>query len=265
MERYYDKKQNRLVYIRHSATKSYWDEHWETDDYYKAVTSKPNSRVVKVTKQYLFPGSKILEGGCGNAGHVFALNKHGYEVTGVDFAPRTVEKVLEVAPHLNIILSDVRKLPFEDNSFDGYWSLGVIEHFFHGYEDIVNEMYRVISKNGYLFITFPQMSALRIKKVRQNKFPLFSYKDIEPTGFYQFALDPRNVIDELTEKGFELVLKECRNGFKGIKDEAVILKPYLNSIYKSNSAYNVFLRKIISKFGEWLNYGHTCLLIFKRL
>ena len=31
-----------------------------------------------------------------------------------------VEKVLEVAPHLNIILGDVRKLPFEDDSFDGY-------------------------------------------------------------------------------------------------------------------------------------------------
>ena len=109
------------------------------------------------------------------------------------------------------------------------------------------------------------MSALRIKKVRQNKFPLFSYKDIEPTGFYQFALDPRNVIDELTEKGFELVLKECHSGFKGIKDEAVIFESYLNLIYKSNSAYNVFLKKIISKFGVWLNYGHSCLLIFKRL
>jgi ubiquinone/menaquinone biosynthesis C-methylase UbiE len=264
MERYYDKKQNRLVYIRHSASKSYWDAHWE-GNYYNAVTSEPNSWVVKITKQYLSLGSKVLEGGCGTARHVFALDKHGYEVTGIDFAHNTVEQVLKIAPHLNIILGDVRKLPFEDDSFDGYWSIGVIEHFWDGYEDIVNEMRRVIRKDGYLFLTFPQMSALRIKKVRRNLFPLFSHKDTEPAGFYQFALDKENVIDELREKGFELVLKKSRSGFKGIKDESIIFGSYLNSIYKSNSAYNVFLIKIISKIGVWLNYGHTCLLIFKRL
>ncbi len=66
MERYYDKKQNKLVYIGPSASKSYWDAHWE-GNYYKAVTSEPNSWVVRITLQYLSLGSKVLEGGCRSA------------------------------------------------------------------------------------------------------------------------------------------------------------------------------------------------------
>ena len=48
-------------------------------------------------------------------------------------------------PQLDVSYGDVRALEFEDDSFDGYWSLGVIEHFPDGYEDIGQEMTRVIT------------------------------------------------------------------------------------------------------------------------
>lgn len=41
-------------------------------------------------------------------------------------------------------MQDVRKLQFADGFFDGYWSLGVIEYFWEGYNEIVNEVKRVI-------------------------------------------------------------------------------------------------------------------------
>jgi len=54
--------------------------------------------------------------------------------------------------------SDVRKLNFPDHYFDGYWSLGVIEHFYKGYDEIIHKIYRVLHPGGFLFLTVPEMS-----------------------------------------------------------------------------------------------------------
>lgn len=170
MQRYYDSKFDRLIYIGQAATDQFWDEHWETDDFRKAITSNPNSYVTKITKKYLSIGSRILEGGCGQANNVYALHKYGFDVIGLDYASETVKKIKLNAPELSIKLGDVRKLPFDDNYFDGYWSLGVIEHFWLSYDDIASEMARVIRGGGYLFITFPMMSSLRQWKAKNNKF-----------------------------------------------------------------------------------------------
>ena len=67
-------------------------------------------------------------------------------------------------PELHPVLGDVRNLPLEDDSVDGYWSLGVIEHLYDGYGDIFREMYRVIRRDGYLFLTFSHMERLELGK-----------------------------------------------------------------------------------------------------
>ena len=218
-----------------------------------------------MTKKFLPVDSKILEGGCGPANHVYALQKHNYNVIGLDYAKNTVNNVKEAAPELNIVLGDVFNLPFDDSSFDGYWSLGVIEHFWNGYDIILDEMQRIIKSNGYLFLTFPHMSSLRKMKAKKNKYKTLSSDNIEPRGFYQFALDSENVINDVQKRGFKLVSKKSRDGFKGIKDEINILSSSLNSISNSKLKINLLVKKLISKFGDEFNLGHICLLVFKRL
>ena len=71
----------------------------------------------------------------------------------------------KIDPNLNIKFSDVKHLFLEDNSVAGYWSLGVIEHFWDGYSEISNEMLRVIKPEGFLFITHPYISSLRRLKI----------------------------------------------------------------------------------------------------
>jgi SAM-dependent methyltransferase len=264
MEKLYDKKNNRLVYINKSATSNFWDSHWANRDFSKVIYSTPNSWIVKVTKKYLPIDSKILEGGCGLANHVYALHKNNYNAIGLDYAKNTVKNVKEASPELNIILGDVFNLPFDNSSFDGYWSLGVIEHFWDGYDIILDEMKRIIKSNGYLFLTFPQMSSLRKIKVKNNKYNTLLTGEIEPSGFYQFALDPEQVINDVQKRGFNLVLKESRDGFKGIKDEVNSLRSGLDSLANSQFKINLLFKKILSKCGDKLNYGHICLLVFKR-
>ena len=90
MKRFYDEDKQRLIYISQAATEDFWDQHWQTEDFRKAVTATPNSWVAKTTSCLLPKGSQVLEGGCGTANHVYALHNQGFEAFGVDFAPQTV-------------------------------------------------------------------------------------------------------------------------------------------------------------------------------
>jgi len=42
-------------------------------------------------------------------------------------------------------------LKFPNNFFDGYWTLGVIEHFWEGYNQIIEEAKRVIKPGDIYF------------------------------------------------------------------------------------------------------------------
>ena len=71
-------------------------------------------------------------------------------------------------PDLNIDFGDVRSLPYKKSSFDGIWSLGVIEHNWDGYDQILREAHRVLRSGGYFFLAFPSFSPLRKLKVIFN-------------------------------------------------------------------------------------------------
>ena len=113
-------------------------------------------------------------------GHqVHALNCQGYKARGIDFAEKTVHRVKEAVPELDIRVGDVRNLPIETNGLDGYVSIGVIEHFWEGYEAILSEMARTLKTKGFLFLDFPYMSPLRRFKVRQGKYSVGTIKQFE--------------------------------------------------------------------------------------
>ena len=52
----------------------------------------------------------------------------------MDFAEESVRRARLEYPGLDIREGDVRSLPFPAGHFDGYWSIGVIEHFWGGYD-----------------------------------------------------------------------------------------------------------------------------------
>lgn len=265
MKCYFDKINNRFVYVGKIADANYWDNHWdrEISKLKEQIKVKNNNFIIGYTKKYLPIGTRIFEGGCGLGDKVCALHYHGYDAYGIDYAEKTVKKVNQYAPELKITVGDVRNLSFPDNFFDGYWSLGVIEHFYDGYEKIVSEMLRVLKPKGYLFLTVPVISPLRRAKIKLNKYP--EYKESEKTAnsFYQFAFDPDFVVSDLKSRGFNLVdVKPC-DGIKGLKDEVLILKPFLQYLYDSKNPASSLLRRTMDvMFKHFAN--HICLFIMRK-
>lgn len=219
LRRYYDAANDRLVYTGRPATAETWDDWWHTGALRRAVIAPRNWFVVRNTKKFLLPGARVLDGGSGRGDKVLALRRAGFDAVGIDFAPETVRAVRAAVPEIPIICGDVRQLPFAGGSFDGYWSLGVIEHFFGGYGRILREIRRVVRPGGVLFLTFPSISPLNRFGIWRGAYPPFADSNEQRAAFWQFAFPSATVARVFARAGFELLHEEGRGGMIGLREE----------------------------------------------
>lgn len=262
--KYYDRANRRLVYTRREADAGYWDEHWASMPPGETTGEHAgNQFYVEVTAKHLPGGSRVLEGGCGLGDKVWALQGAGFEAYGADFAADTVERALKAAPQLRLSVGDVRALPFPDSFFDGHWSIGVIEHFYDGFEPIASEMRRVLRPGGFLFLTFPAMSPLRRCKARLRAYERWdaSSRD-QASDFYQFALPADAVLEVMRRHGFELVEQTAHGGMRGLKAEMPRLHRLLRRSYHGKRRREGLKRALDGALAPLA--GHSVLIVMKR-
>ena len=285
MRKFLDETKGVLVFVTTAADENFWDNHWmaqsEKLELYKEsgeLTLSPimsalrrvkrailgGSIVLDVSKKYLNPRASVLEGGCGLGQEVLKLSQQGYDARGIDYTPQTVNLVREKFPDLQIDLGDIMELPYGDDQFDAYWSLGVIEHFLTGFTPIVNEMTRVLKPGGYAFMIFPQMSLLRRLKASLSCYDKIAFEDIKTEQFYQFALKPLDVVSQIESHGFELVEIRSIDGIKGLKDEISFFRGFLQPLFEAKNPLARALRKVLEHLINPF-CGHQSLLVLKKL
>ncbi len=266
----YDKKRDCIIFYEKKVTSNFWDEHW--DKYYsenlkRAIENyKTNRYIVGLTKKYLYTKEgRILEGGCGIGGYVYCLQSKGYNVYGVDSAEKTIKRVKETFPNLNVSGDDVSNLSFPSRHFSIYYSFGVIEHFIDGYDKIVTEAYRVLRPKGYFIITFPQISVLRRIKILLGAYNNKNQETSEGFEFYQFAFNPLSIIINLERHGFKLISRRGEDGLRGFKQAFPVLRPILQGLYNYRGENYMIraVRLIINKLLSPL-CGHMCQLVMQK-
>jgi len=261
----YDRTRDRLVMFNKAATAEFWDSLWQSDNLRKQIElESANSFYVAQTQRVLpaNPDTRVLDAGCGRGAVVLSHARAGYDAYGIDFAAQTIDAARQLYPELKLSVADVRQLPFEDNFFSAYWSLGVIEHFYDGYQEVIVEARRVIKPGGFLLITFPHLSGLRKLKISLRAYEQFDSPASAPINFYQFALNYRKVLHELQQLGFELRYRRSLDGLKGLNDEVAALRPLIKTILHSRS-------RLIQMSGAALSEafapvaGHIVLLVLQ--
>lgn len=263
--KYYDRENRRLVYVRREADAGYWDEHWASMPPGKTTAGHAgNQFYAEVTAKHLPVGSRVIEGGCGLGDKVWALEAAGFEAYGVDFAAETIERAHKAAPQLRLSLGDVRALPFPDAFFDGHWSIGVIEHFYDGFEPIASEMRRALRPGGLLFLTFPTMSPLRKCKTHLRAYERWDPSSSnETSNFYQFALPADAVLEVMRRHGFELVEQAAHGGMRGLKAEMPRLHRLLRRTYHGKHRREGLKRALDRALAPLT--GHSVLMVLKKM
>lgn len=157
-----------------------------------------------------FPrGSALLHAGCGS-GHVDSDIQYEMEITAVDISVAALEAYCRNNPGARAIRhASVFDLPFADGSFDGAYSLGLVEHFT---EPEIRRMFaetrRVLRAGGKMIIFWPHRRASSVLVLRAVHWVLndLLHKDVQLYPPEISLLKSRSAVEPLLrEAGFDLI------------------------------------------------------------
>ncbi|MFA5089763.1 MAG: class I SAM-dependent methyltransferase [Candidatus Omnitrophota bacterium] len=158
---------------------------------------------------------------------LFDLARNNDNVFGIDISPKIVAMAEKRAKALNIKLrlleQDVKKIDFQDESFDLIISNSTLDHF-PGIRDALSELHRVLKKRGVLILTLHNKSNLILYLLCSIMRGLNRYHNFYVEGSYSL------VETERLARGI---------GFKVLESDTIIHIPPLfptmiNLFYKSN-------------------------------
>src|SRR5690606_37514766 len=117
----------------------------------------------------------ILDVGCGAGVTVVALAQAGYEASGVDIAPRMIERAQQWAQHegarCDFNVASARHLPYGDGQFDLVFALGLLSNI-QDDRAALAEMRRVLKPGGTLLATVANLVALDMLAALPRSVPI---------------------------------------------------------------------------------------------
>ena len=166
-------------------------------------------RIVKLFKKKSV--KRILDLGCGSGRHTVYLAKHGFEVYGIDIAPKGIKItrswLKKEKLKANLKVGNIyKKLPYSDNFFDALVSTQTLHHNRIGnVRKLIREIERVIRPKGLIFITVSKWGS--IKDIPKEK--LWKIKFIAPRTYIPLSHDEKGLLHYLFNK--KLLRKEFKN------------------------------------------------------
>lgn len=136
------------------------------------------------------PPRRAIDLGCGSGTNVITLAEHGWETTGIDFAPRAIQiarrKAQRAGVHVTLSVGDVTRL----NEIDGKFELALDLGCFHGLrtrDTYLKGLRRILAPGGYWLMygffrdaaaqTGPGLDTPALNLIQANGFLLRSRTD----------------------------------------------------------------------------------------
>src|SRR6266550_2235734 len=150
-----------------------WDVYWDNHDrpastVYAAIAEIYRVSVIKPQlERAIFrnfeDGSRLLHAGCGSGQVDMALQSR-MKITAVDISPVALKVYQRNNPAAHAVMhADILDLPLPEDSFDGVYNLGVLEHFTsEEIQRILRQFHRVLKPDGKLVIFWPHERAANV-------------------------------------------------------------------------------------------------------
>jgi len=150
-----------------------WNEYWDqksakSTEAYDAIATVYRNLVIKrrleaTLKREFQSGARLLHAGCGSGQVDVNLHEHA-KITAVDISASALGLYQRHNPQADAVRhASIFDLPFPDQTFDGAYNLGVVEHF-HPDElaRAFSEVRRVLRPGGKLVVFWPHAHATSV-------------------------------------------------------------------------------------------------------
>lgn len=191
---------------RYGSTRKAWENIWDEASVELELQTEGYTRAQETLRQYTpyLPKDRlILEAGSGLSAALITLKRMGFRVTGLDYAVNALKTSRDYDPALVLAAGDVHALPYAENSFGGYLSFGVLEHFESGMAKPLAEAYRVLDHGGILVLTIPYPNIVnRLVAWRRKQQGVSVLNDDE---FFESTYTRTRLEKNVREAGFEVL------------------------------------------------------------
>ena len=185
-----------------------WSNTWAKLNIADQITDIESDALQPIFRKYLSRESWVLEAGRGLGRWVNYFHQRGIKIVVVDKSEIGLKKLKDYERTAQISLADVEALPFPDEHFGNYISIGVVEHFEKGPEKALEEAFRVLRPGGIAFISVPVLNW-----IRRIKFPFLLIKQIfhqlrtkkDHNHFFEYHYSVRRFSDFLRAANFEII------------------------------------------------------------
>jgi SAM-dependent methyltransferase len=151
-----------------------WTEHWSPEKqnsfsqrFFSVYRKAVFARTVAYFIDRFFPRSGVfVEAGSGTSETSMRIDKReGRVLVALDLI---LPVVANAHPVMDVrVAADIFRLPFADDSLDGLWNVGVMEHFTHDRIDaILREFHRVLRPGAPMLLLWPGTDSLPQKALR---------------------------------------------------------------------------------------------------
>ncbi len=147
----------------YAPTSADWDVHWRAQrrSLFGRICSLYRRHIRARSVAYHFerffpPAGVFAECGSGSSETSCRIKVRQRTLVAIDFSSEALLRASRRPQIKHCVQADIRSLPFEDQSLDGIWNLGVMEHFPEDEQrSILGEFRRVLKIGGRLMLWWP--------------------------------------------------------------------------------------------------------------
>jgi SAM-dependent methyltransferase len=249
--------------------KQYYNEYYQLERkhwWFRARMEILETLLIKHVKSSFKKELKILNVGVATGATSIMLEKHG-NVTSLEY-DRDCCDFLRETVGIDAVNASLTELPFENDSYDVICGFDVIEHIEND-NLAVSEIYRVLKKGGFVYLTVPAFQSLwsshdivnhHFRRYRMKDFSQLiknqNFEIVRKTYFNFILFLPVYVFRVISK----LIKKEKREETAGSDFDHFSGKDSLNSVF-----YRIFrIEKALLKNKINFPFGISALLIAKK-
>lgn len=160
-----------------AATQAAWESYWSGGGHegkwlYDAIASFYRRAIIRPAVNHFLgrtfrPGARVLHAGCGSGAVDVDAARH-VRITALDISPLGLAEYARIHSHgTTLMLGSIFAVPAEDESFDGAFNLGVMEHYnVDEIRKILAELNRVLKPDGHVVLYWPPAWGLSVNVLK---------------------------------------------------------------------------------------------------